>query len=259
MTYITNRDFFYDVNHGSYAGMEAGWKYGRNSDIDTGVEQDLWETGGLISWQTAAEKVNITGGANDVLTTGSGGWKVYLSGLDATYTEINEVVNLNGAADVESSNTYLRLQRMYITECGSGGVNAGTITATGVDSSDIHITISPLAGQSEHMAITVPALKHFQILDWVATAIDTAASPTERSSEVYFYTRLYNESSTDNYDAWRRQDTKFLQQSGASRDHQDYSVFSILPSKTDIRVAAITSKDSTHIHSRMEYICEENH
>jgi hypothetical protein len=103
--------------------------YGRNSSVSSS-EEDLWDGGGLYTWPTSAERLNIVSTSTNDTSAGTGARTVKIHGLDSTYTEISETVTLNGTSNVLTTNSYLRSHLMEVITAGSGGSNAGTVTCT---------------------------------------------------------------------------------------------------------------------------------
>jgi hypothetical protein len=253
MTYLPQQDYDVEVSKGNVAGIGAARKFGRNQSVAQTTLEDMWVEGGILEWQTAAAKVDLVSSlAADTNTTGTGAWKIQLEGLDSNYAPISEELSLNGQNTVTSVNSYLRLQRMYITECGSSGWNEGDITAEWFGTATVAAKILATAGQTEQCLFTVPAGKTAQVRGLYTGIVDDASAGT-RSVEMYIYIRLYNESSTNNYESWRRVHTVFLNQSGTT----DVTIFpkasTLWPEKTDVRITVLSSKDGTNCFGRIEY------
>jgi hypothetical protein len=257
MTFIPQYDFDLLVANGRIPGLSSHDKFGRNLTIAATTEEGIWTPGGLITWQTSAAAVDVTAGANDVMTTGTGAWKVVIKGLDSSYASVQEEVELNGASIVTTTQTFLRVERGYVTECGSGGVNSGNIDVHWTGGSVDALQILAGAGQSEHLAFTVPAGKDAHLLSFMGGMTDDASSGT-RSFELFIYYRLYNASSTNNYESWRRIHTVFLNQEGTTDFQQISRTESPIPAKSDIRVAGFSSKADTNAFGRIEYFLEDH-
>ena len=251
MTFIPVADYDTEVALGNVPGVVAKNKFGRNDASSTALV-DIWPESGTIAWQTSASVVDITAGAADVMTTGTGAWEVVLQGLDANYLEVEETVELNGAAVVSSTQAFLRLPRMFVGRCGSDSYNVGEIRAEWSGGSVLANTILPIAGQTEYLAFTVPANEKMVARDLSFGIIDDASSGT-RSVQIYIYMRLYNEASTNNYNSWRRVHTVYLNQSGTTLQQSKVWCPNVLPEKTDILCSVISTKADTIVFGRIEY------
>ena len=140
------------------------FKYGFNAAVGTTAET-IWLEGGAYTWPAAASVLKVTSDSTDDDVAGSGALTVVLEGLDANYAEISETVILTGQVSKNTTKSYLRLHRMYVTSAGGGLTNAGVIYAfTGAHSTGtpdvattIRSTIGATEGQTLQAFYTVPA------------------------------------------------------------------------------------------------------
>jgi hypothetical protein len=96
----------------------------------SGSDETLWSTDGLIVYLSTATTLDIVSTDGNDTEEGTGARTVRLEGLDTDYAEITEDVTLTGATPVTTTNKFLRLNLFYVLTSGSGGANAGVITAT---------------------------------------------------------------------------------------------------------------------------------
>lgn len=169
MSYFGSTEWLVEVAKGNVPGHSLLHKFGRNPDIDTGGFEDIW--GGGASYTgfdaVAAETVEVfSSDANDT-SAGTGARTVEVYGLDVSYVEQDEIVTLTGVTAVDTVNTYLRLDRMIIRSAGSGGKNAGTITARQkVTTANIYAALPIGYNQTMIAASTIPAAKTGYPLSW---------------------------------------------------------------------------------------------
>lgn len=146
---------------GLYAGYSIVNKLGRNSDIDTAtVPEDIWTGGGTYTGfpDSTLETISLLSDSASDTSAGTGARTVNIIGLDTDYNEQSEVITLNGTTPVASVNTYRRMHTMSVRSAGSGGVNAGAITARHTTTtSNIFNIIQPGFNQSFGSGYTVPA------------------------------------------------------------------------------------------------------
>ena len=164
-------DSDYSVGADAGIGLAAGLlsnvsvmhKFGHNPDIDqNSVPEDIWDVGGMYSFPTSAIAMEaVSSSANDVNTTGTGAWTVYVEGLDSNWDYQSETVNLNGTSAVALANNYLRVFRAYITGMGtdSSESNLGDIDIQGSGGGTVYARIATGIGQTEMAIYTVPAGK----------------------------------------------------------------------------------------------------
>lgn len=108
-------------------GQRAFFFFGFNDDIDTAWE-DVHASGGDIQWQTTAAKVKVASSDAIDNSSGNGLRSVEIHGLSATGVDQDEVIVLNGTTAVESSLTYIRINKMHSEAVGTyGGSHQGNI------------------------------------------------------------------------------------------------------------------------------------
>jgi len=149
-------EFYFDVARGRYDDLFAISKFGRNPDVDTGSE-DLWARGGTWVGPITARIHNVvsTDIADDLGGTGMETVRIY--GLDADYNLIEEDVTMDGTTNVPTANAYTMIYRMTGLTAGSGGTNAGTVTATAVTDGTVTAQIEIGQGQTQLGVYQVPA------------------------------------------------------------------------------------------------------
>jgi hypothetical protein len=109
----------------------------------------------------------LSGGA--AISTGAG--SVYIEGLDSNYKEISETVVLNGTSSVNTVNSYIMINAMRVTTAGSGGVNAGAITATAATDNTVTSRIAIGQNKSEDAVYQVPVNKSAAICGFYASVM----------------------------------------------------------------------------------------
>ena len=158
----TSEPFELQVARGQVAYHESVYKFGNNAAV-ANVTETIWQQGGLYSYLSAASVLKVSSSSANDTSAGTGARTVELFGLDGDYNEINELVTLNGQTAVNTTQSYLRINRMIVRSAGSGGYNAGVIYAgtgtvtTGVPA-NIYATINGDGTNQTLMALwTVPA------------------------------------------------------------------------------------------------------
>ena len=151
-----DKDFFLAVANGDIPGFSCIDKFGYNEKVGKNAE-DIWSEGGDYTFATAAQTVDVVSDDNeDENITGDGAWTVELIGLDSSYDEIDEIINLNGKTAVTSSNSYLRLHRMIVRTAGSSGYNEGKIEAEQTTSGILMAVIEEEENQTTMAIYTIP-------------------------------------------------------------------------------------------------------
>ena len=156
---------FLDTSTQVALGIVPKWdkvnKFGVTIDADSGIPTDVWDgADGATStdiWvaPTTARIHDIvsTSAADDGSPVGTGMRTVRIYGLTSWGSaEVSEDITLDGTTNVATLNSYVIIHRMVGLTFGSGGTNAGTITATA--QTDATVTAAILAGNGQtRMAI----------------------------------------------------------------------------------------------------------
>ncbi|HEC37458.1 hypothetical protein LCGC14_0476630 [marine sediment metagenome] len=151
------RDFFIEATKGNLVGQETGNKFGQNLAVGTS-EEDIQSQGGTLIFLQAPELITISSDNVGDTLAGANATSVLIEGLDGSFLEISEIVNLSGTTNVNTTNQYIRINRFSVNEVGVyKNSNAGTITGTSALSSTIQTEIPAEEGQSKTTHFTVPA------------------------------------------------------------------------------------------------------
>jgi hypothetical protein len=163
-------------------------KFGRNPDIDTGAAEDVWEGGGLYTFDTTAQSLEILSSStdDDGAPAGIGAQTMTVIGLDANYASKTEVVTLNGTSAVALTGTWMRVHRCSVTTAGTGEVNAGTITIRIAGGGATRLVVGAGNGQTLMAVYTIPAGKTGYLYHYYASG---NASPTAPTMDVSLWTR----------------------------------------------------------------------
>lgn len=146
----------WSVATGLRSRYTADNKFGQNSAVGTSFE-DVWTNSGAKTYLSSAETLAVEGGATDDAGM-AGALTVTLIGLDGDYNPVEETVTMNGTTPVDTTATFLRLNRMFVVTAGSGGGNAGVIIAKDAGANVIG-QIEIAVNQTLQTHFTVPAGK----------------------------------------------------------------------------------------------------
>ncbi|MGI9405866.1 MAG: hypothetical protein ACR2O4_05805 [Hyphomicrobiaceae bacterium] len=172
------RDYFLEISKGNVAGHTAVNKFGRNTDVDTAtVPEDIWDGGALwVAPTTARTHDVVSTDANDA-AAGTGARTIRVYGLTGWSTaEVTEDITLNGTTNVPTVNSYVIIYRMQVMTVGSGGVNAGVITATAQTDATVTAQIVIGEGQTLMAIYGLPSTQNFYVYAWYLAANRAAAS-----------------------------------------------------------------------------------
>jgi len=157
-----NEPFELQVARGQIALHSNFCQFGINTNVGTSAET-VWIGSSVYSFPAAASVIKVSSSStDDVATSGTGAWTVLIEGLDASYAAVSETVSLNGQTAVNTTNSYLRINKILVLTAGSGGASAGTIyTGTGTVTSGVPAVVVNQTGsasnESESAFYSVPA------------------------------------------------------------------------------------------------------
>ncbi len=167
MISIGASDPLLDIARGLIADEHSLNKTGRNTDIDTATA-DVWDGGdtgdvSLIWVAPTAARVHAivsSSASDDGDPVGVGARTLKIYGLiDWDTPEITEVILLNGAGSVNTTQSYVMINRMEVLTKGATSSNVGTITATAASDSTITSQITPGAGRTQQTMFGISSLE----------------------------------------------------------------------------------------------------
>lgn len=169
-------DYLVEIARGYVSGASYVDKFGRNDDVDTAAEEDVWAAGATRARLTAAETMDVESDSANDDDGGTGARTVTIEGLDGDYMEVSETITMNGTSAVTTTQTFLRINRAYVVTAGSAESNVGAITidptTTGSGSRQGYIAAGD--GQTLLSHYTVPAGKTAYM---VSSQVSCHASP----------------------------------------------------------------------------------
>lgn len=230
MAYLPTSDFELLVARGKVPGHSLVHKFGRNPDIDTGTTpENIWAAGGLITWPTAAATLSVVSDStnDDGSPAGSGAQIITIEGLDSNFDEVSESLGLNGTVAVTSVQSYIRVNRAYVSRTGTyTGNNVGNITGTHSGNSIFYIEAGK--GQTQIGHYTVPNGKTAYV-----TTFDQSID-SSKTANVETFIRTNADDVTAQYNGVKRLVGEFDGLSGA--DEFTYRYPRGFPQKTDLIV-----------------------
>jgi hypothetical protein len=118
---------------------------------------DIWEGGGLYPFQATAVVLEAVSDSALDTVAGTGARTIRISGLDANFNMISEIVTLAGVTPVQSTLVYLRVNGVVVVTAGSTGVNQGSVTVRVTGAGATQAIIRPLYGLAKSAVYTIPA------------------------------------------------------------------------------------------------------
>ena len=221
-----------EIARGNVSNCSTVNKFGRNAELSSGSYEDIWDTGATYVEPTQARQHNIKSSVYADASGSTGAKTIQVYGLDSNYAQINETVIMNGQNNVLTENSYLRMFRMVVRTAGTGGVNAGNITATAVSDATVSALISVGMNQTLMAIYTVPADREALVLMWYLSMNKTNASGA--AVDCQLLVRPLNE-------VYQVKSHLGLISTGSSHIEHSFALPFLISEKSDIKVRANAS------------------
>lgn len=184
-------DYNTEVALGLRQGHTLWNKFGYNPDVDVGTEV-VASWGGTFTPLTTATEISIvsTDIADDAGGTGCN--SVYIYGIDENRNEAIKYYELNGTTPVVTTgDSWLGINRIAMFLCGTGQVNAGTITATAVTGGSTMGQMPAGGGVTQQCIFHVPA-GHTFVAEWIRINVLNKLKDAELTLKMWVYSSVSN-------------------------------------------------------------------
>lgn len=208
-----------EVARGNVPGMSSVNKFGRSTNVDNGIDTDIWDRANSTNDQdiwvppttARTHQITSTAAADDGDPAGNGARTIRVYGLTAWNTaEVSEVITMNGTSNVATANSYVIIHRMKVLTAGSAGPNSGYITATADTDGTVTAQINPGEGQTQMAIYGIPSTKTAYMTQYYASAIKSNVAT------VVAVTLLFNPEPDTNADTWLTKHTNGLKTDGTN-------------------------------------------
>ena len=184
---VTNNNgsepFELQISRGQVAGHTGFFRFGFANSIGTTQQTitNVVTAGNAYSYLTAATAMTVSSASASDAAAGTGVRTILVSGLDANYARISEIITMNGQTAVTTTKSYLRILYVEVLTYGSGAAAAGNIyVGTGTVTSGvpavIHSQIETGYNNFSFAGYTVPAGYTAYITSYTVTAQSTTAN-----------------------------------------------------------------------------------
>lgn len=142
-------------------------KFGHQPLVPSSGFQDIWGVDANYTFQTVARTLTVQSSGNDNGAASTGAKTIIIEGLDANWNEISEEIATNAAVDPTTTNSFLRVNIIYVGDVGTLGTNEGIISVTSTTDLNILAQIGADKGQSEQCIGSIPAGRRAEFEDIV--------------------------------------------------------------------------------------------
>ena len=199
------RDFSTDASLGLVPGYRTENKFGQTDNLDAALT-DIWDgstveiiaLGGSIVWVPPTQARFHAIVSSSLADSDVGGENAQSTGMrtiDVTGLETwtstaptTETVILDGTTAVNTSNSYVIIYRMEGMTWGSGGVNAGSVTATATGDGTITAAITIGNNQTQMLIYGISSTMRLRVSDFRASLIKTTGAALRATGEVMWMT-----------------------------------------------------------------------
>jgi hypothetical protein len=177
--------FALDIAKGNIAGLSSVNKFGFNDQVPTSFEVIALGSANF-TYPTSAGTVTVVSDDADDTSAGTGARTIKIQGLDGNYDFQEETITMNGTTSVNSTNTFLRVNRMEVLTAGSSNGMEGTITAT-IGGNEQSRMEAEYDNQTLQANYTIPAGKTGYL-----TRIQATSTKDNKAAFVGLFTRELN-------------------------------------------------------------------
>lgn len=262
MTYISDKDYFFNVAKGNVAGSSIVNKFGRNSAVGTALS--FISLSATYQTPLTAQNLEILSGSANDTSAGTGARKVKVIGLNSSWDEVEQEVTMNGVTPVALATPLIRVYRMYVTESGSYATTStpshlGRITLRNSGAGVTWGTIGTIEGtttgfgigQSQIGAYTIPNGYTGYLLSKTITVEST------KPTSIYFFKRENSDDVTSPYNGVMR---LFEQNDGIVNPFNINlkAPLQVLKEKTDVGFFAKLSTGTGSVSTEFQLLLEAN-
>jgi hypothetical protein len=245
-----NEPFELQVARGQITMHSSFCQFGINATVGTSNET-VWIGSNTYTFPAAASVLKVSSSSASDAAAGTGARTVQIQGLNAAYEAVVETVILNGQTEVNTTNSYLRVNKMTVLTAGSGGTSVGNIYAgTGTVTAGVPAVVvnqtGILSNESESAFYTVPAGFTAYITRWTMSSGNGTANTHTR-----FTLRVRPQGGVFG--------TKALYNLPGSGIYECEAAFPLpIPEKADLDVLAATSVDSATASTQLQIMLIKN-
>jgi len=165
-----------EVSRGNVAGQKTLYKFGFNDDIN-GTEEAIWMAGGAYNFPSDAAVLRVFSDQTQDDDGDDGARVITIEGLDANYNEVSVDVTMNGTNAVNTTQTFTRVNRVFVKTAGVLNYNRGVISIVHQGTGTYTLaTIAATMAQTQQAIYTVPNGKTLYIDDINFTSVMSLAN-----------------------------------------------------------------------------------
>ncbi len=242
-------DFYFDVGADDVRNYGHVNKFGNNGDVDQ-AEEDIWDGGGVWDEPTASQVYTFTStSGDDASPDGTGARTIEIFGLDSDGLLASETLALTGTGEVTATNQYSMMHRLIVRTAGSGGENAGTITANANTDGTVTAQITIGNNQTLMAIYKVSAIDNGCLIGFYVGM--NRASPNNGLVDIFLKVKPPGE-------VWQVKQVNGLMATGTTAFQHIYNPPKCFDPLTIIKMSAIGQTDSNDISAGFDLVLHPN-
>ncbi len=242
-------DFYFDVGADDVRNFGHVNKFGNNVDVDQ-AEEDIWDGGGVWDEPTASQVYTFTStSGDDASPDGTGARTIEIFGLDSDGLLASETLALTGTGEVTATNQYSMMHRLIVRTAGSGGENAGTITANANTDGTVTAQITIGNNQTLMAIYKVSAIDNGCLIGFYVGM--NRASPNNGLVDIFLKVKPPGE-------VWQVKQVNGLMSTGTTAFQHIYNPPKCFDPLTIIKMSAIGQTDSNDISAGFDLVLHPN-
>ena len=248
---------------GRFSGQVGVNKFGRAPQGIQTTSTDVWDRADATPTQQiwvaptqARVHAIVSSNAADKGTAspGTGLRTLRIYGLTAwTSKETSEDITMNGTNPVNTVNSYVIIHRMQLLTAGTGGTNAGTITATAATDGTITAVIRPGIGSTTMAIYGWSSLQTFFVKIWRASINKSSAANADILLRLF-----YNPEPSANLTSFREVDVQGIQSNGTSSATWEFATYLALPGPGILKVNGLGSGNDLDCTAQFSGVLVDN-
>ena len=248
MAYLGNKDLMLEIAAGNISGMSSVNKFGQNSLISSGTQEDVWDGGGTYVFPATAL---ITKLSQKVDQSAMRGETIEIQGLDASWDLVVQTKDLDASNTTTAVTLDTPLIRVFRLKVLADVVGDEDISVHN-DANNVDYAIMTAGNNQTLMAIyTVPnGCTAYIVKGFASTTESTGKEP--KSTEI----RLWARDNVNGYEFQLKQALGIPK--AGNMLVREFTPYMKVTQKTDIKVSAYCDNENGNVSAGFDLILVDN-
>lgn len=254
-------DLNLEIPAGNVTGRTSVNKFGRSTNVDNGVDTDIWDRANATQDQdiwtapTVARTHQIvsTDAGDDGNPVGVGARTLRVYGLTSwTAKEVSEDITLNGITNVPTVNSYVIIHRMQVLTKGATNINVGLITATADTDGTVTAQINAGEGQTQMAIYGIPTVQKAYMTSFYASTLKAVATAD------IDLTLLFNPEPNSELTNFLTKSTLSMENAGTTFVQRQFSPYLRLDGPGIVKMQAVSGADNADVSAGFDLVLVDN-